>query len=132
MADTVITAADLAGDLGYQQVAEQGYKSGSFVADDQAFHSMEVSVPANSGFLYGATNPSNKDMTMTLYGAFVSGLDPATSGAVFPIEVAGTTVTAGASAHAITTHKFPYYIIRCTFAATPDGSTVIVYASSLG
>jgi len=131
MADTPITAAALAGEISYQQSKLERFSSGTFVADDQDYHAMEVSIPAGGGILYGATNLSDKDMVITLYGAFESGLDVATDAGVFPIEIVGTTVTAGASAYAVTTHRFPYFIIRSKFGATPNGSTVTIYAASM-
>ena len=129
MADTAITMEELGDHIAYDQSTLPSTVSGTFVADDQDYHTMELDMHVEGGLTYGATNPSDKDMVITLYGAFESGVDPGDA-AAFPIEVVGTTVAAGASNYATTTHKFPYYLVRCKFAATPDGSTVTVKACS--
>jgi len=83
MADVAITAEALSKDLANLQSREARFLTGTFVADDQDYHAMEVSIPAGGGILYGATNLSDKDMVITLYGAFESGLDVATDAGVF-------------------------------------------------
>lgn len=130
MADTPITAAELGNKVSYRQTTKPRIMSGSFVANDTDYHVMELDMRVQAGLLYGATNPSNKDMVVTLYGAFESGVDPGDAVA-FPIDTTGFTVAAGESNHEATRDKFPYYLIRCKFSAIPDGKTVIVKANSL-
>jgi hypothetical protein len=129
MADTAITAAEHGEKLSYKQTSKPRTVSGTFLADDTDFHVMELDMRVQGGLTYGATNPSNKDMVITLYGAFEAGVDPGDA-AAFPIDATGFTVSAGKSAHETTLDKFPYYLVRCKFAASGDGSTVVVKACS--
>jgi len=129
MADTAFTAAELGDSISNQQSMKPRAMSGTFVADDTDYHVMELDMSVKGGLTYGATNPSDKDMTITLYGAFELDVDPGDE-AAFPIDTTGFTVTAGESDYTTTTDKFPYYLIRCKFAAGPDGSTITVKACS--
>jgi len=131
MADTAITAAELGNSISHQQSMKPRAMSGTFVADDQLYHVMEVDMSVKGGLTYGATNLSDKDMVITLYGAFESGVDPGDDAAAFGIDTTGITVPAGESNHETTQDKFPYYLIRCKFAVLPtNGETVTVKACS--
>ena len=131
MADTPTTTPVESGDnISNQQSAKPRAMLSTFVADDTDYHFMQLDMSVKGGLTYGATNPSNKGMVITLYGAFESGVDPGDE-AAFPIDVSGGhTVGAGASAHEVTLDKFPYYLIRCKFADVPDGETVVIKACS--
>ena len=131
MADTAITAAELGDKISYRQTTRPRTMSGTFVADDTDYHAMELDMRVQNGLMYGAENLSDKEMTITLYGAFESGLDVATDTDVFAIDDVGLVVGAVGSAYETTGDKFPYYIIRCKVAVTPTGATVVtVYAES--
>ena len=130
MADTPFTAAELGDNISHiQTTTKPRTMSGTFVGDDTDYHVIELDMSVNGGLTYGATNLTDKDMTLTSYGAFESGLDPGDAGA-FPIDTTGIVVPAGESLHTTTTDKFPYYLLRCKFAAGPDGSDVTVKACS--
>jgi len=131
MADTATTTpVELGESISHQQSQKPRAMSSTFVANDTDHHVMEVDMSVKGGLTYGATNPSNKDMVMTLYGAFESGVDPGDA-AAFPIDITGGLVIgAGASAHETTQDKFPFYLIRCKFADAPNGETVTIKACS--
>jgi len=129
MADTTFTAAELGDKVDWQQTEKPRSMSGTFAGDDSDYHVMELDMRVNGGLTYGATNETDKDLTITLYGAFESGLDPADE-AAFPIDIAGFVVSATSSDYTTTTDKFPYYLIRCKLAAGPDGENVTVKACS--
>lgn len=131
MADTAITAAELGDKISYQQTTKPRTMSGTFVADDTDYHAMELNMRVQGGLTYGAHNLSDKAMTVTLYGAFESGKDVATDTDVFAIDDVGFVVPATGSNYEMTADKFPFYIIRCKFADTPTGTTVVtVFAES--
>jgi len=130
MADTEIVGAELGDKVDYRQTTEPRTKYGEFVADDTDYHALELGMRTQGGLTYAAENLSDKDMTITLYGAFEAGKDVATDTDVFAIDDVGLVVAAGETAYEDTGDKFPYYIIRCKFAAVPDGSTVTIYAQS--
>ncbi len=130
MADTATSTPVESGDnISNQQSGKPRAMLSTFVANDTDFHFMEVDMSVNGGLTYGATNPSNQILTITLYGAFESGVDPA-GAAAFPIDITGFTVPAGESEYTTTTDKFPFYLIRCTFAVVPDGKTVTIKTCS--
>ena len=125
MADTRDAATVDDTKMARKQVIKQQIMTGVFVANDTDYHVMEFDIDARGGLTFGATNESNKDMEMTLYGAFESGVDPSGE-AAFPIDTTGFTISAGTSDYATTTDRFPYYLVRCKFAATPDGENVTI------
>jgi len=129
MPDTVIADAELGNHISVVQVSGPREVYGTFLADDMDYHFIELDMHIKGGLTYGATNPSDKPMVITLYGTFEAGVDPGAA-AAFPIDTTGFTVAAGASSHETTMDKFPYYLVRCKFAATPNGSTVTVKACS--
>ena len=129
MADTAITAAELGDKISYRQTTRPRTMSGTYAGDDTDYHVMELDMRVQGGFTYGATNETNKTLTITLYGAFEAGVDPGDAEA-FPIDTTGFTVTTGVSDYTTTTDKFPYYLIRCKFADTPNGEDVTVKACS--
>ena len=129
MADTEFTATELGKKISYKQSTLPRAMSGSFAGDDTDYHFIELNMSVNGGLTYGATNETNKTLTITLYGAFETGVDPGDAEA-FPIDTTGFTVLTGASDYTTTTDKFPYYLIRCKFADTPDGEDVTVKACS--
>jgi len=133
MADTPFTAAQLGDDISYRQTTEPRLMSGTFDGDDTDYHALELDMRVQNGLMYGADNPANTDLTLTLYGALASGKDVATDVDVFLIEDSELIVAAGETAYEVTGDKFPYYIIRCNFPVVPTDSpaeTVTVFAES--
>ena len=133
MADTTFTAAELGDKVDWQQTEKPRSMSGTFDGDDTDYHAMELNMRVQSGLMYGAYNPANTDLTITLYGALASGKDVATDADVFLIEDSEITVPAGETAYEVTGDKFLYYIIRCNFPVVPTDSpaeTVTVFAES--
>ncbi len=99
---------------------------GEFVGDDTDYHIFRVATSGKGKFIYGAFNPTNKDMVMTLYGSFVQDSDVGDTG-VFGIDTSGKTVSSTSSDYETTADTFPWIFVRCKFAATPDSETVVVY-----
>jgi len=133
MADTPITAAELGDKVDWQQTEKQRSMSGTFDGDDTDYHALELNMRVQSGLMYGAYNPANTDLTLTLYGALASGKDVATDDDVFLIEDSELIVPAGETAYEVTGDKFLYYIIRCNFPVVPTDATpetVTVFAES--
>ena len=125
MADTRDTMTIDDTQMARKQIVRQQVATGVFVANDTDWHVMEFNMDVRGGLTFGATNESNKDMEMTLYGAFESGVDPGGE-AAFPIDTTGFTISAVSSDYATTTDKFPYYLARCKFADTPNGENVTI------
>jgi len=133
VADTEFTAAELGDNISYQQTMKPRTMSGTFDGDDTDYHALELNMRVQSGLMYGAYNPANTDLTLTLYGALASGKDVASDADVFLIEDSELIVPAGETAYEVTGDKFLYYIIRCNFPVVPTDSpaeTVTVFAES--
>ena len=128
MADTSITAAELGDQVDWQQTTKPRTMYGVY-AGDALYHVMELDMRVQGGLTYGATNETNKTLTITLYGAFESGVDPGDA-AAFPIDTTGFTVLTGSSDYTTTTDHFPYYLIRCKLAADSNTENVTVKACS--
>jgi hypothetical protein len=131
MADTVITATKTSpGATGLKSELLPVLVTGSYVANDTDYHAMTFATQGKRYMTYVVDNPSDKDVVVTIYGS----PSPVTSTAgkvgdpgVFLIGTSETS-TAGGYVEATTDEGAMYYIIRCKSAATPDGSTVRVYA----
>jgi len=133
MADTEITAAELGEEISYKQTTKPRSMSGTFDGDDTDYHAMELDMRVQNGLEYGAYNPCNQDLTITLYGALASGKDVASDDDVFLVEDSELIVPAGETAYEVTGDKFDYYIIRCNFPVVPTDSPaeeVSVFATS--
>ena len=133
MADTSITAAELGDQVSWQQTMKPRLMSGTFDGDDTDYHAMELNMRVQNGLMYGAYNPANTDLTISVYGALASGKDVATDSDVFLIEDGELIVAAGETAYEVTGDKFPFYIIRCNFPVVPTDSPaeeVTVFAES--
>ena len=131
MADTVIAATKTSpGSTGIKGELLPVLVTGSYVANDQDYHAMTFATMGKRFMTYVVDNPSDKDVLVTIYGspsAVTSTAGKVGDPGVFLI---GTFVTAVAGSYKedTTDEGAMYYIIRCTSAATPDGSTVRVYA----
>jgi len=133
LSDTSITAAELGDNISYRQTTKPRTMSGTFDGDDTDYHALELDMRVQNGLMYGAYNPANTDLTLTVYGALASGKDVATDSDVFLIEDSELIVPAGETAYEVTGDKFPYCIIRCNFPVVPTDSPaeeVTVFAES--
>ena len=127
MADTRVVAGELGDKVAYRQTTEARMVSATYAGVDTDYRVTELNMFTDGGLTYGVTNETNKTVTVTLYGAFESGVDPGDE-AAFPIDSTGFTVLTASSDYTTTTDKFPYYLVRCKFAAVPDGENVTVKA----
>jgi len=127
MADTAITGTISHPEPSGLRTAETTTLiTGTFVANDTDYHALVVNSAGKRALTYGADNPSNKDLTITLYGSPSATAGVGDAG-VFQIGTS-ITVSSGAGDYDTTDDGFAFYIIRCKFAATPNGATVTVYA----
>jgi len=126
MADTAIIGSVAESTITAQQVQIPAYITGTYAADDTDYHTMVVDARGKPKLTYGAFNASNKDVVITLYGS------PSATAAVGDTGVflIGTSITATATSNKYDTTDdgFPFYLIRCKQAATPNGETITVYA----
>jgi len=133
MADVEIEVAELGDEVSYRQTTKPRSMSGTFDGDDTDYHALELDMRVQNGLEYGAYNPCNQDLTITLYGALESGKDVSTDSDVFLIDYSELIVPAGEAAYEVTGDKFDYYIIRCNFPVVPTDSPaeeVTVFATS--
>ena len=135
MADTVIAATKTSpGSTGIKGELLPVLVTGSYVANDQDYHAMTFPTMGKRFMTYVVDNPSDKDVVVTIYGSPSAVTSTAGKVGDYGVFLIGTFETAaagdtGATSHVATTDEGAmYYIIRCTSAATPDGSTVRVYA----
>ena len=127
MADTAITTTKLTTILPSAPRALNAVAYyGEFDGDDTDYHIFRVATSGKGKVIYGAYNPTDKDMTVTLYGSFDQDAEVGDSG-VFGIDTSGITVPTTESNYEITADTYPWIFVRCTFAVIPDGETVVVY-----
>jgi hypothetical protein len=106
------------------------HRTGTFTADDTDYHAFVIPSSGKGKILYAVHNPSNKDVVVTLYGAFSEDSDVGGGSTDnFIVSASGTTVTAGSSGYKTCTDPFPYYIVRLKFADTPNGESVTIYTA---
>jgi len=99
---------------------------GTYVANDTDTHTMIFNSRGKSKLTYVVENPSNKSVVVSLYGAPTATSIVGGAG-VMQIGTDITALTTG-NIYDTTDDGFPYYIIRCSSAAVPDGETVTIYA----
>jgi len=127
MADTAITATvTYPGPSGVRLPGNPALVTGSYVANDTDNHAMKFNTLGKRFITYVVTNPSNKDVTITIYGAPTLASEVGETG-VFLIGTSET-ASAGTTNDATTDQGAVFFIIRCTSSATPDGSTVTIHA----
>jgi len=129
MADTAITRATLGNDISYRQSQMPVYSYGTFEGDDTDYHVLKVDGRGKGRLTYGVDNATNKEATVTLYGAHSIDADVDDTG-VFAIDAAGLAVAATSADYDTSSDSFPFYLICVKFAATPNGPDVTVYANS--
>lgn len=126
MADTAITATPLNKDVSYRQSQMPMSYYGTYVADDADYHILKVDGRGKAKLTFGATNLSNQDVVLTLYGAHSITAEVGDDG-VFAIG-SSKTVTATTSDYDTSTAGFPYYLIRAKSASAGDSKNVVLYA----
>ena len=128
MPDTAITRIPLGHEVSYRQSQMPAYSYGEYVADDTDNHDMTADARGKAKLTYGAENPSDKDLVITLYGSHSATAGVGDAG-VFLI---GTSITASSTSreYDTTDEGFPFYIIRCRQAvAATDSKKITVYAN---
>ena len=114
---------------GYRQTIQPNIMYGEYVANDTDDHAFHVDGRGKGRMTISVENPSNKDVVVTVYGAHAIDADVGDAG-VFELGGSGVSVfTALATDRNYECYNdpFPFFIINCTSADTPDGETVIVY-----
>ena len=128
------TILPLGKDVSYRQTIAPDYVYGSFVGNDSDDHVFKVSGQGKGRMTVCVNNATDKTATVTVYGAHSA---TAAIGDAGVVELGG----AGESVFTVATtvcdyetynDPFPYYIIKVTLAADPDGETVTVYVSFQG
>jgi len=128
MADTVITATMThPGPTGLRDSMAPALVTGTYDANDTDYHAMIFNTMGKRYITYCVDNPSDKDVTVTIYGA------PAITSVVGDpgVFLIGTSVTSSSTSYeeATTDEGAMFFIIRCTSAAaSATGTTVTVHA----
>jgi len=127
MADEVISTTISSESTRAEQSQMPLLITGSYEGGDALYHAMIFNPFGKSKLTYGVDNPTNKDITVTIYGCPSLTSEVGDAG-VFLI---GTfiTATAASSVYGTTTDGFLFYLIRCKSDAATDtpAETVNVY-----
>lgn len=126
MADTAITVSVTEKFTRFNITSTPAYLTGSYVADDTDYHAFVFDARGKGRFSYCVDNASNKDVVVTLYGTHASDGEVGDTG-TFAIDSSGITASAADKVYDTCADPFPYYIIRCKQAATPDSKTISIY-----
>lgn len=124
---TPIAASALNPKVNYRQAVQPVYASAVFAGDDADNHDYIVAARGKRQITTGLTNKTNKTATIQLYGA--PAIDSAVGDDGVVVIGSSWTVTTGLTGSDTQTEAFPFYIIRVSLAATPDGENVTVTAS---
>ena len=122
---TVETLSPLDLNVHYRQAIRPNHLSGSFAGDDQDNHDFVWEARGKSVVSFAINNATDKQMTWALYGMHASNGTVGDAG-TFSID-SGTTAAGGQTDEGYIGYNYPYFLLRCSFSATPDGSTVNVY-----
>lgn len=127
---TVETLASLSKQVHYRQTVSPNHQTGSFVGDDTDNHDFKSDGRGKSKLTVAVHNATDKDLTVTVYGMHEVDGDV---GDVGTFELGGpgngsfTVTAAGDWNYEVSNDPFPFYLVRCAFADTPDGSAVTIY-----
>jgi len=126
MADTEIALNKVAGiNTSAPRAMNAAAYYGEFDGDDTDYHIFRTSTSGKSKFTYLVDNLTNKDCTVDLWGSFAEDSEPGDSGT---IQIGGSiTASATGAIHDTTADGFPWLLVRCKFADTPDSKVVTVY-----
>ena len=114
----------------WQQVLSPLHRYNTFDGDDTDNHDYRVDCRGKSKAVVAVHNATNKDLTVTVYGAHAADAEVGDDG-TFEIDGPGngsfTVAAANDWNYEVLNDPFPWIIIRCTFSATPDGEAVKLY-----
>ena len=128
--ETLAPLGDL-NDSSYRRTIIPNDLTGTYVANDTDEHEFHVDARGKGRMTVAVVNPSNKDVVVTVYGCFAIDADVGDAG-VFELGGAGNgsfTASATDENYECYNDPFPFFIISCDSAATPDGKTVVVYVT---
>lgn len=115
-------------DVSYRQAIMPVNMKAEFLADDTDNHDIRVAARGKLRLTVAVDNPSNKDATVVVHG--LSAADGAVGDAgTFEVIASDTCTAGGKLVKTSATKAFAWYLVRVSFAATPDGSTVTVDAN---
>ena len=127
---TVETLSPVGEQVHYRQSISPNHLSGSFVGNDQDNHDFKFKARGKRTITVAIDNPTDQTLTWALYGMHEADGEVGDVG-TFEVDVANDILTA-AKGGATNTNSYPFYLLRCSFAVTPDGTTVSVYADVMG
>lgn len=125
---TQLTIQDVDHQVQYRQVVAPNYVSGTFVADDTDNHDFRADGRGKGRLTVSVDNPSDKDLTVTVYGAQTATAEVADA-ATKQIGSFTATNANGAKNYETINDPFPFYLVRLAASVTPDGSTVTLYTN---
>ena len=128
MVATKLTIGNEASQPQYRQTIGPNSVSGTYLADDQDDHDFITDARGKGRMTVSIDNPSNKDVTVVVYGTQEPDGEIADA-ATKQIGTFTATALNAAKNYETSNDPFPYYLVRCSSAATPDGSTVTVYVN---
>ena len=131
MADTAITLVTQGINIPHRQVEIPNYVSGVVALADTNYHALVIDGRGKRALTVHVVNETNKDVAVTVFGAYASDDDPGDANVV---ELGGSGesgFTASATSQNYETYydPFPFYIVRLKAATTPNGSNVTVYGN---
>ncbi len=130
---TVETLAPLGGvqkNSGSHQTIMPNSTTGTFQADDTDNHDFKVDARGKGRMTVFVENPSDKTVTITVYGMHSQSADVGDAGVRELGQDSGDsqfTVTTATNNYECYNDPFPFFLIRVVVASGGDGSTVTVY-----
>ena len=113
-------------DVPYRQVERPNHASASYVGDDADDHDFRVDARGKSKLNVVVNNATDKTLSTQVYGAPTKTAEVGAAG----VEEIGASFDAltGVAGNQQSTTYYPFYLIRCSLAAGPDGATVNLWA----
>lgn len=109
----------------YRQTIQSNYQKGTFAVDDADNHDFRVSAAGKGRFTVQVDNPSDKQITVSVWGA------PDSSAEVGDADVvqigSNFLVAASGCEYETVNDPFPYYLFRLVAVTGGDGSTATLY-----
>lgn len=112
----------------YRQALIPNHLSGSFTGDDEDNHDFVFQGRGKQAVQVAIDNAPNAELTWSLYGMHSADGAVADAG-VFEVDVSNA-LAAASKVATMNTTQFPYYLLRCAYAAAPTDlpkKTVSVY-----
>lgn len=102
----------------YRQAIQPLHLSGSFIGDDEDNHDFVFQSRGKQTVQVAIDNAPDAELTWSLYG--MSAKDGAVGDAgVFPVDITNALAAATKVDETITGNCYPYYLLRCVYAAAP-------------